>query len=401
MAVPFDPFSLEILPSIRPDTPKANLFVAGMLLNRISYRFVEIALFAKNKFLEATPDFASVIDPKLTFLAAKIHQLRGYDPRLANRMDPFFKGHVSLQARCEELKREQAKSRALPEGAKQSRLQDYVWHAGSGYPLSNSGEGVSRHCRFLIEVLSEDAFKAGYLVDRYTHGTGNYTGEEDYCYSHLPILQEGSSGNVEIVWRQFEANYPCDWEAHVSMDDRGFLKQFYFDGKTQTVPYLDSGKDSPLPSPTEWANAVTAMWGALVRWDKPYADFNQISVSGGTVLKNGEVLASFPPKSQLPKAVNYMIEHLKRDPSASFSNAKIKEVVNSDDNHFSISNLFMPNKAGKNHFNLAYFIRPITVRGEDGLEAVTLEIPDEYHVFWRSADSEIDRVRQSNQQESK
>ena len=396
MVVPFDPFSLEILPPIRPDTPKANLFVAGMLLNRISYHFVEIALFAKNQFLDATPDFASDIDPKITFLAAKIHQLRGYDPRLANRMDPFFKGHVSLQARCEELKREQAKSRALPEGAKRPRPQDYVWRAGSGYPLSTSGEGVSRHCGFLIEVLSEDPFKAGYLVDRYTHGTGNYTSEEDYCYSHLPILQEGSSGKVEIVWRQFDADYPYDWDTHVSDEDKGFLKRFYFDGKTQTVPYLGSGKSSPLPSPTEWANAVTGMWSGLVRWDKPNADLKQFLVSGGRVRKSGEVVASFPPKSQLPKALGHMIEHLKIDPSATFNNEEIKAFVGSDDDRFSISNLFMPNKAGRNHHSLAKFIRPITVRGEDGLEAVTLAIQAEYDVCWQSADSEIDKVLCSN-----
>ncbi len=393
MEIPFDPFSLEILPPIRPDTPKANLFIAGMLLSRISYHFVETALFAKNQFLDVNPDFASIIDPKLTFLASKIHQLRGYDSRLANRMDQFFKGHVSLQARCEELKRENAKIKALPKRVKRPTPNEYVWHAASGYQLSKSGDDISRHCRFLIEVLSEDAFKAGYLVDRYTHGTGNYTGEEDYCYSHQPILQVGPHGNKEIVWRQFEGDHPCDWKTHVSDDDRGFLDRFYFDGKSFTAPFLVSGKNSPLPSPTEWANAVTAMWGALVSWDKPYADFNQISVSGGKVLKSGELVASFPPKSQLPKALNYMIEILKKDPSASFGNTEIKKHVNSDDDRFSISNLFMPNKAGKNHFNLAYFIRPITVRGEDGLEAVTLEIPGEYDVFWQSANPEIGRVQ--------
>jgi len=364
-----------------------------MLLNRISYHFVEIALFAKNKFLDATPDFASVIDPKLTFLAAKIHQLRGYDPRLANRMDPFFKGYVSLQARCEELKREQAKSSALPEGAKRPRLQDYVWHEGSGYPLSNSGEGVSRHCRFLIEVLSEDAFKAGYLVDRYTHGTGNYTGEEDYCYSHLPILQEGSSGNVEIVWRQFEANYPCDWETHVSKDDRGFLKQYYFDGKTQTVPYLDSGKDSPLPSPTEWANAITEMWDALVRWDKPTTGFERFSMSVGELRLDGKLVVSIPPDNQLALALEHMIEQLKVDPSATFRGDDLKKVAKSKaKKKISVSKLIKPSKSGKIHKKLAKFIRPKKIIGDDGRSAVTLEKPPELKAFWRSLDPEIDRV---------
>ena len=400
MAVPFDPFSFEILPPIRPDTPKANLFVAGMLLNRISYHFVETALFAKNQFLDATPDFASVIDPKLTFLAAKIHQLRRYDPRLANRMDPFFKGHVSLQARCEELKREQAKSRALPEGAKRPRPQDYVWRAGSGYPLSTSGEGVSRHCRFLIEVLSEDAFKAGYLVDRYTHGTGNYTGEEDYFYSHLPILQEGSSGNVEIVWRQFEDDCPCDWDTHVSEDDKGFLKRFYFDGKTQTVPFLDSGKSSPLPSPTEWANAVTGMWDALVRWDKPSAGFERLSVSSGDISLDGVVVVSFPPGGQLYQALKYMVDRLKDDPLATFSNEEIKAIVGSDDDSFSISKLVAPSKAGKNHRKLAEIIRPKVVVGDDGRDTVTLEKPPELEAFWQSADPEIDCVLRPSQRKS-
>jgi len=398
--IPFDPFSLEILPPIRPDTPKANLFIAGMLLNRISYHFVETALFAKNKFLEIELDFESVIHQKIANLDNRLQQLQQYDQRLEDGLRIFFKKLDDLESQCERVQKERKKNFDLLPKRRLPDPSEFNWHAGTGYPLADAGVKVSELCFNLAEKLKNKQFRAGSLVDRFTHGTGSDT-QADYCYSHLPVVQKKRGGNPEIVWCELKGDHSCDWRTHISDGDWSFFKRFNFDGKSQKAPYLVSNQTGSYPTPTEWANAVTAMWGALVRWDKPYADFNQISVSGGKVLKNGEVVASFPPKSQLPKAINYIIEHLKKDPSASFSNAKIKEVVNSDDDRFSISNLFRPNKAGKNHFNLAYFIRPITVRGEDGLEAVTLEIPDEYHVFWRSADSEIDRVRQSNQQESK
>ncbi len=393
MAVPFDPFSLEILPPIRPDTPKANLFIAGMLLNRISYHFVETALFAKNQFLDAKLDFASVIAPKLAFLASKIHQLRGYDSRLANRMDQFFKGHVSLQARCEELKREIAKIKALPARVKRPTPNEYVWHAGSGYPLSSSVDDISKHCRFLIEVLSEDAFKAGYLVDRYTHGTGNYAGEEDYCYSHQPILQVGPNRNEEIVWRQFEVENPCDLDTHVSLADKGFLTQFYFDGKSHTAPFLSSGQNDPLPSPTEWANAVTGMWNTLCRQDKPTTGFERFSMSGGELRLDGELVVSIPPDNQLALALEYMIEQLKVDPSATFRGDDLKKVAGSKaKKKISVSKLIKPSKAGEIHRKIAKFIRPKKIIGDDGRSAMTLEKPPELKAFWRSLDPEIDRL---------
>lgn len=407
MAVPFDPFSLEILPPIRPDTPKANLFVAGMLLNRISYHFVETAGFARTKFMDPALNFPEKIDKKLEDISRKIEALRQIDPKIQNGLIKLQTAFLKLKEKCLWLRKERKKYDKLLSTRELPKCSEYQLQGGKGYRLFVAGAEISNLCGILVANMDQGPFRAGYIVDRFTHGTGNWNREEesgdwvneDYCYSHFPTIPSGRGRSFEIAWRQLDGEQPCLWDDHVGDEDKVFLKWFRFDGISHCAPFLGN-LDREVLSPTEWANAVTGMWDALVRWDKPSAGFERLSVSNGDVSLDGVVVVSLPPGGQLYQALKYMVDRLKDDPWATFSNEEIKAVVDSDDDSFSISKLIAPSKAGKNHRKLAEIIRPKVVVGDDGRDTVTLEKPLELKAFWQSADPEIDRVLRPSQRKS-
>lgn len=407
MAVPFDPFSLEILPPIRPDTPKANLFVAGMLLNRISYRFVETAAFARTKFMDPTLDFPRNIDKRLEDFSRKIEALGQISQKIQDGLIKLQKSFFELEEKCLWLRKERKKYDELLSTRGLPKCSEYPLRGGMGYRLFDGGAHISKLCDSLVANMNERPFRAGYIVDRFTHGTGNWDREqesgdwvnEDYCYSYFPTIPAGDGRSLEIAWRQLDGEQPCGWDGHVGNMDKVFLKWFRFDGISHCAPFLGN-LDREFPSPTEWANAVTGMWDALVRWDKPSAGFERLSVSNGDVSLDGVVVVALSPGGQLYQALKFMVDRLKDDPLATFNNEEIKAIVGSDDDSFSISKLIAPSKAGKNHRKLAEIIRPKVVVGDDGRDTVTLEKPLELKAFWQSADPEIDRVLRPSQRKS-
>ena len=399
MDIPFDPFSLEILPPIRPDTPKANLFIAGMLLNRISYHFVETALFAKNKFLEIELNFESKIPEKIANLENRLQQLKQYDQRLEDGLGIFFKKLDDLGRRCEQVQKEMKKYFKLLPNHRLPDHSEFNWHEGTGYPLADAGVKVSELCFKLAEKLKDKHFRVGSLVDRFTHGTGSDT-EADYCYSHLPVVQEKRRGNPAIVWHDFENDHLDNWNNRISDGDRSFFKRFYFDGNSQTAPYLVSNQTGVCTAPTDWANAVAWMWTALFRQDKPDSGFERLSVSGGEVRLDGELVTKLPTEGQLYNALRYMVGRLQEDPTATFRNDEVKSEIGSDDSSFSISKLILPSKPSALHRILATVIRTTIVRGDDGMSAVTLQKLPELKAFWRSVDPAIERVLHPSQQKN-
>lgn len=408
MAVPFDPFSLEILPPIRPDTPKANLFVAGMLLNRISYHFVETAGFARTKFMDPALNFPEKIDKKLEDISRKIEALRQIDPKIQNGLIKLQTAFFELKEKCLWLRKERKKYDKLLSTRELPKCSEYPLRGGMGYRLFDGGAHISKLCDSLVANMNERPFRAGYIVDRFTHGTGNWNREEesgdwvneDYCYSHFPTIPSGRGRSFEIAWRKLDGEQPCLWDDHVGDEDKVFLEWFKFDGNSHRAPFLGN-LDQGFPNPTEWANAVTGMWDALVRWDKPAAGFERFSISGGELRFDGEMVVSMPPGGQLALALEQMLEQLKVDPTATFRGNEIKGIVKSKaKGKLSLSKLIRPSKAGKIHRKLAKFIRPKEIFCADGWKAVTLEKPPELKAFWRSSNPEIDRVLRPSQRKS-
>jgi hypothetical protein len=212
------------------------------------------------------------------------------------------------------------------------------------------------------------------------------------------MVREKGRKNPAIVWRKFEGDHPCD--LMLGYEDEVFLSWFYFDGVAHTAPFLTSGPGGRPPTPTQWANAVVDMWNALFRQDKPAFGFERLSISAGEIRLDGELVIKVPLEGQLYEALKYMVGRLQEDPTATFRNDEVKDVVGSDGSKFSISKLISPSKPSALHRKLAAVIRTLVVQGDDGWSAVTLHELPELKAFWRSVDPAIEGVLRPSQQEN-
>ena len=302
MPFSFDPFSLSILPPILPGAAKANFFIAGMLLNRISYHFVEIALFAKNRFLDLEIDFQAVIQEKLECLDGRIQGLRQYDNCLNEHLEPVVARSLSLRKRCNQLIQERKKVGRRPSPVARPSPSEYAWSPCSGYPLSSGGEVISRCCHNLVTLVDKASFRAGYLVDRFTHGSGNCDGEGDYCYSNQPVASE-VPGEEESEWSASGLLPSCIWEECFVPLDLAFLRCFRFDNELMAGKSHFQGESQAWNTPAEWADAVVSILNSLAILDDPDISFHRLKLSMGNVILDGST-SSLPITGQVFSVAN-------------------------------------------------------------------------------------------------